>query len=58
VRRYFRRRGFPSVQLHGAPGSAEFMQAYNAALAGLRISGTVGASRSEARSLSAAIAAY
>src|SRR5262249_55985986 len=32
VRRYFRRRGFPSVALPGLPGSREFREAYEAAL--------------------------
>lgn len=32
VRRYFRRKGFKSVPLPGAPGSAEFMAAYAAAM--------------------------
>jgi len=35
VRRYFRRPGVPRVPLIGAPGSAEFMAAYQAALSGL-----------------------
>jgi len=34
VFRYFRRPGFPHVRLPGLPGSAEFMDAYQAALAG------------------------
>ena len=32
VRRYFRRPGFKNLPLPGAPGSAEFMEAYQAAL--------------------------
>jgi hypothetical protein len=32
---YFRRRGCKRVPLPGLPGSAEFMQAYEAALAGI-----------------------
>ena len=31
VRHYYRRPGFPRVTLPGAPGSAEFMEAYQAA---------------------------
>ena len=58
VRRYFRRRGFNPVPLPGAPGTPEFMEAYNAALAGFRISHAIGAARLEEGSLSAAIAAY
>lgn len=34
VRRYVRRRGYPKVTLPGLPGSPEFMEAYQAALAG------------------------
>lgn len=34
ARRYFRRRGLRPVPLPGLPGSIEFMQAYEAALAG------------------------
>jgi hypothetical protein len=32
VRRYFRKRGAKAVSLPGAPGSADFMAAYQAAL--------------------------
>jgi integrase len=35
IRRYFRRPGVPRVPLIGAPGSAEFMAAYQAAMSGL-----------------------
>ncbi len=35
LRRYFRRPGVPRVPLIGAPGSTEFMAAYQAALSGL-----------------------
>jgi integrase len=34
VRYYFRRRGYPRVALPGQPGSVEFMEAYQCALAG------------------------
>ena len=34
VRYYFRRRGFKNVRLPDRPGSAEFMDAYAAALVG------------------------
>jgi len=37
VRRYFRRRGYPRIALPGAPGSVEFMAAYNAAAALCRV---------------------
>jgi hypothetical protein len=35
LRHYFRRPGFKQTPLVGPPGSAEFMEAYQAALAGL-----------------------
>src|SRR5271170_6426149 len=35
IRYYFRRKGEKKVRLHGAPGSKEFMDAYQEALAGL-----------------------
>jgi hypothetical protein len=34
LRHYFRRPGYKSVALPGLPGSAEFMESYQAALAG------------------------
>src|SRR5256885_9857141 len=59
VRRYFRRAGWPRVALPGAPGSAEFMEAYQVALAGHEIERKpIGAGRSAAGSVSAAIAGY
>jgi len=54
---YFRRRGSPYVQLPGVVGSAEFMEAYQAALAAAPAA--LGAStRSKVGSVSAAIAEY
>src|SRR5207244_4096935 len=54
---YFRRRGSPYIQLPGIPGSAEFMEAYQAALAAAPVA--IGAStRSKPGSVSAAIADY
>jgi len=54
---YFRRRGQPRIPLPGVVGSAEFMAAYQAALAAAPI--PVGASkRSKFGSVSAAIAEY
>jgi integrase/recombinase XerD len=54
---YFRRRGSPYIQLPGTPGSAEFMEAYQRALAAAPV--TIGASkRSFPGSVSAAIADY
>jgi integrase len=54
---YFRRRGSPYVQLPGVVGSAEFMEAYERALAAAPVA--IGASkRSSPGSVSAAIAEY
>jgi integrase len=58
-RHYFRRRGFKSATLPGLPGSAEFMEAYQAALAGDTVPRIeVGASRAKPGSVAAAVAAY
>jgi integrase len=57
VRRYFRRRGYKPVALPGAPGSEEFMAAYQAALAGCEPV-PIGASRTVVGTISAAIVAY
>jgi integrase len=54
---YFRRRGSPRIPLPGLPGSAEFMQAYAAALAASPVA--IGASKhSRPGCISAAIAEY
>ena len=58
VRHYFRRKGCPPIALPGIPGSPEFMEAYQAALAGHEIRREIGKSRSLPGSLSEAIAAY
>ncbi|HVH77159.1 MAG TPA: tyrosine-type recombinase/integrase [Stellaceae bacterium] len=58
VRRYFRRAGFPLVQLPGAPGSTEFMEHYQAAASGHELRAPIGSSRSAPGTISAAIAAY
>jgi hypothetical protein len=60
VRRYFRRPGWPRVALPGAPGSVEFMEAYQVALAGHALDERkpIGAGRSAPGSVSAAIAGY
>jgi integrase len=58
LRRYFRRPGFKSVRLPGLPGSAEFMEVYQAALEGTEAPTQVGASRTVAGSVSALVAAY
>ncbi len=56
VRHYFRRPGFPRVSLPGLPGSAEFMTAYAAALAGKRV--PIGGDRAKAGSVNALAVAY
>lgn len=59
TRHYFRRPGFKPVPLPGLPGSAEFMAAYQAALAGEsapRIE--IGAAQSKSGSVAAAVALY
>lgn len=57
MRHYFRRPGSKAIALPGLPGSAEFMEAYQMALAGAPIL-DIGASRTRAGTISAAIAAY
>jgi integrase len=56
VFRYFRRRGCKRVPLPGAPGSAEFMAAYEAALDAPRP--PIGEKRSKAGTVGAVIGAY
>lgn len=56
VRRYFRRPGGKRVPLPGEPGSKEFMDAYNEALAGKRE--PVGVNINHPRSLAAAVGMY
>src|SRR5688572_24781494 len=59
VRRYFRRPGFKRLPLPGLPFSPEFMAAYQAAMAGEMLpKPPIGASKTIAGSVSAAIAAY
>lgn len=59
VRRYFRRRGMTGIVLPGEPGSPEFMEAYQAACAGLIVARRpIGATRDPSGSVGAAIAAY
>jgi integrase len=57
VRRYFRRAGQPRIPLIGNPGTPQFMEAYHAALAELRVR-ELGSDRSAPGSLRATIAAY
>ncbi len=57
VRHYFRRPGSKAIALPGLPGSAEFMEAYQIALAGAPIR-DIGASRTKAGTINAAVAAY
>lgn len=58
VRRYFRRAGRQKVLLPGLPGSAEFMDAYKAALEGEPDQREIGASRTAPGTIAAAVAAY
>jgi len=59
TRRYFRRPGFKQIPLPGLPGSAEFMDAYQAAVAGVtapRI--VIGSARTLDGTVNAIVAAY
>jgi len=58
VRYYFRKRGHANVRLPGPVGSAEFMQAYSAACASDASPMQIGASRTKAGSVAAAIVGY
>jgi integrase len=58
ARYYFRRRGSKRVPLPGMPGSPEFNEAYQAALAGQSVPTPVGASRIKADSINALVIAY
>jgi len=57
-RRYFRRRGSKRIPLPGLPGSTEFMEAYQAALAGVSAPNAIGASRTKPGTMNAAIVGY
>ena len=57
-RHYYRRAG-RRVALPGNPGSAEFMEAYQAALAGAsNVSQNIGSNRTKAGTVNAVIVAY
>jgi len=58
VRRYARLPGRKRVPLPGAPGSNEFMEAYQAALAGEPPQSGVGTSRTKPGTVSATVASY
>jgi integrase len=58
LRHYFRRPGCKSVALPGLPGSAEFMEAYQAALSGEPPLVQFSATRIVAGTIDAAVAAY
>lgn len=58
LRHYFRRPGWPRVTLPGEVGSAEFMAAYQAALAAGKKVGGAGAERVKPQSINALIVAY
>lgn len=55
-RHRFRRRGFPSVELPGVPGSAEFIQAYQTATANAPLA--IGVKRNKAGSAAYVVARY
>jgi integrase len=55
---YFRRRGCKRIPLPGVPGSAEFMQAYEAALAGAPEKVEVGARRTQPGTVDELVARY
>jgi integrase len=57
-RYYFRRPGRKQIPLPGLPGSDEFLQAYQAALAGEAPKGEIGASRTMPGTIGAVVAAY
>jgi integrase len=57
-RHYFRRRGFAQIALRGLYGSPEFMQAYEAALAGVTIPPPVGVNRTKPGTVNAAVVGY
>jgi len=58
MRHYFRRPGCKSVPLPGLPGSTEFMEAYQVALAGVPLPPEIGASRTKPGTINAAIVVY
>jgi len=58
LRRYFRRPGFKRIALLGAPGSDEFMTAYQLALAGQPSRVEIGAGRTKPGTVNAAIVGY
>jgi integrase len=58
ARRYFRKPGFKQIPLPGAPGSDEFMTAYQLALAGQSPPAQVGARRTRPGSVDAAVVGY
>jgi hypothetical protein len=59
ARYYFRRPGFAQIPLPGLPGSPEFMDAYQTALAGQPLPRPmIGASRTKPGSIAALIVSY
>jgi integrase len=57
VRYYFRKRGCKNIRLPGIPGSAEFMEAYRAAI-GKAQPVVIGASRAKAGTVAATVGTY
>ena len=59
VRHYFRRPGCKAIALPGLPGSADFMEAYQAALAGAPVATReIGVTRTKTGTVNASIVAY
>ena len=58
LRRYFRRPGYKRIHLKGAPGSPEFMAAYEAAIAGQEARREIGTNRTRPGTVNAAIVGY
>lgn len=59
IRHYFRRPGFKRIPLPGLPGSAEFMAAYQTALAGDAVAKVeIGADRTKPGTVAAAVVSY
>src|SRR5215831_16978891 len=58
IRRYVRLPGRKRIPLRGAPGSEEFMAAYQAALAGEALRVEVGASRTKPGTVNAVVISY
>lgn len=58
LRHYFRRGGSPRIALPGLPGSAEFMEAYQAASAGVPAAVEIGANRTKPGTINSLVISY